>query len=362
MAPQTADICRTSTQPAGSTGRPQAILTEMPRFPFVSPRPRAFRTYAMKSRAQLAVLALVLVFAPNAQSAGAFSAVVSGYRDAGCFLLAFPVYRPSLEWVLSLGRFTVPSLADDIEAIDSADGDAVYGIVRDSPGLRIVRLLPGEASLHDAPQDVFDGMPGSAGQAIAVAKGGRIFASVRMPAPPSQLAVISRDGYLERLVELPDTAGSIAVGADGCTVYYADRKSIRRLNACSGEPLPLLATLPNDVTDLAILSTGNVLASTWQDLMELGVDGLVIRTFPRPLVTRGEFVYGYLDAIAVSPDETTIGIAKMRGCEDAGVVIGLAFSDGHELWRQETSKISTATGLVLTNVPPQPTKRRSAGH
>ena len=301
----------------------------------------------MRSRIrQLVVLAFALTFTPAAYGAGALSAVISGYHTSGCYLLPFATYSPSAEWVFLPGSPTIERFAGDIHTIASADGENIYGILTTGrPGLRIVRVLLGEPPRYNARQDFFDGLPGYYGSTLAVAKNGRVLARVGVAgALNARLAVISSAGSLERLLDLPASAQEIAVAADSCTVYYADGIFIRRLNACSGAPLPTFATLPAPLTDLAVLSTGHVLVLTNQALMELDEDGKPVRTFtPRDL----DLFTDDLSAVSVSPDETVIGIAVTRSCEHTGRIIALALTDGRELWRQETSYINTATGLVI---------------
>ena len=312
------------------------------------PTRRSFdvQEYVVKSYVILFVFTLAVTFAPSAHGATPFSAAVSGYQTGGCHFLASPFYTPSLEWVMSPGGSPIPRFSDDIQTIDSADGENVYGIVRTSrAGLRIVRVLLGEGPLHNARQDFFDGLPGYYGGALAVAKSGRVFAKVSVAGPlNARLAVISSAGSLERLLELPDSTGNIAVASDGCTIFYADGIFIRRLNACTGMSLPVFASLAQPVADLVVLSTGNVLALTDQSVIQLNGDGALVRTFTLRDVNPTEY---QLSALSVSSDEVVVGIAAMRGCENRGSIIALAFSDGRELWRQETLYISTATGLVV---------------
>jgi outer membrane protein assembly factor BamB len=295
---------------------------------------------------QLFVFTLALTLAPGAFAATSFSAAISGYHTGGCGFLAFPLYTPSLEWAISPGGSTVPRFSDDIQTIDSADGENVFGILRTSnAGLRIVRVMLGDAPLHNAREDFFDGLPGYYGGALAVAKSGRVFAKVSVPGPlNAHLAVISSAGSLERLLDLPISTGNLAVGNDGCTIYYADGVFIRRLNACTDVSLPLFSNFGQTVTDLAVLSTGNVLVLTERSLVELSGDGTLVRTFAVQGLNPIEY---QLNAVSVSSDEAVVAIAAMRGCESRGQIIALAFADGRELWRQETSYISTATGLVV---------------
>jgi outer membrane protein assembly factor BamB len=155
--------------------------------------------------------------------------------------------------------------------------------------------------------------------------------------------VISSAGSLERLIDLPGGFGHLAAAADGCTIYYADNKVIRRLNACTGVSLPLFSTFAQPVVDLTVLSTGDVLVLTGQNtLVRLNGDGSPAQSFP----IQGVAQYG-LEAIGISSDESVVGIAAMRGCDFRGMIVVLALTDGRELWRQETRYISSATGLVV---------------
>lgn len=59
----------------------------------------------------------------------------------------------------------------------------------------------------------------------------------------------------------------------------------------------------------------------------------------------------YLDAVAISKDESVVAVAAMRYCDDRGRIIAFSLSDGRELWRRETSSISSATGLAVIAAP-----------
>lgn len=297
----------------------------------------------------LAGLVLSAVFATSGHAAPPFSAAVSGYSIGGCNFLSFPVYWPSVEWVVPGTPQTRPTWTDDIQTIESADGQTVLALVRtDSRGLRIDRLLLDITPNNNTRVPFFNGLPEYYGARLAVAKNGRVFAAVTMPDGASagpRIAVISSDGSLDHVISINGSINNMAVAADDCTIFYADGNTIRRVNACTGVPLPAFATSGQAFTDLAVLSNGDVLATTGQSLQLLSPAG-VVRTFA--IQRDGKHL---IDALGVSSDESIVVVADMGYCDNGGQLIALSVADGHELWRQETQYISTATGVVVGTLP-----------
>jgi outer membrane protein assembly factor BamB len=247
---------------------------------------------------------------------------------------------------------TFQTWTDDIQTIDSADGQTILGLVKKTAGVQIVRLEFDGRPLNNARVGFFDGLPEyHAWGPLAVAKNGRVFAYVSLalvPAAQPRLAIISSTGALEQLVDFAspqDNIGNMAVAADNCTIFYAHGNVIRRVNACTGTPLAAFSTLGGVVTDVAVLSNGDVLATMNGALLRLNAGGTVIHTFSIQGVN--ESPYLNLHAVGVSSDESTVVVAAMGYCENRGQLIALWLEDGHELWRQETSYISSATGLVV---------------
>ncbi len=285
-------------------------------------------------------------------AAPGFTAVVSGYLTGGCYFLSFPVYSPSVEWVIGSMTSTRPTWADDIQTIGSGDGQTVFAIVRTTTGrgLRIAQIELDQTAINNTRREFFVGLPEHyAGNAIAVAKNGGVFALVS----PAQgqpvdhgIAVISPSGILERVIAITGYVGKLAVAVDSCTIFYTDGDVIRRVNACTGAPLPVFAPIGEPITGLVALSNGDVLVTTMHQLRRFTSTGALAQAYSVQDMDRGE-----LDAVAVSSDESVLAIAGMRGCADRGYIIALSVVDGRELWRRETSYISTATGLVLGPLP-----------
>ena len=299
-------------------------------------------------------LALAALGASSAE-AQQFSAAVSGYQTIGCYFLAGPAYTPSAEWVAQPYAQTIPSWTDDVLSIDSADGQTVLAVLRTQARVQIVQLEFEARYPNRSRAPFFDGLPGyHALQWFAVGRDGRIFVAIASGA--QRLAVISSTGTLEKILDVIVT-GNMSVAADGCTLFFADRNVIRRVNGCTGASLEPFVSLSmaGDATDVAVLSNGNVLATQGSAILQFDAAANLLRTFTiranggdvRPLSIEG---------IAVSSNERVAVVAAMRGCQDGGQLIAMSLSDGSELWRRDTSYISTATGVAVgSDVIPIPT-------
>src|SRR6266849_4931065 len=294
-------------------------------------------------------LAMAILFASDVHAQQPFSAAISGYLTAGCYFLASPVYIPSAEWVVSAYPRTFPTWTDDVRAIDSADGQNVFAVLRTYSSVQIVKLDFHAAYPNKSRQPFFEGLPGyQALDGFAVARNGRVFAAVASSGE-SRLAVITSSGALESLLNVTIT-GNMAVAADGCTLFFGDRNTIRRVNGCTGASLPSFVSLDRYVTDVAVLSNGNVLATGNNSLLQFDAAGNLVRTFAIRAIQDLN-----LEGVAVSPNERAVVVAAMAGCDSRGEIIALSMSDGNELWRRETAFISTATGVVVgADVTPIP--------
>ena len=262
------------------------------------------------------ILLVLAVLAPLAAAAQQpFEVAVSGASVIGCEII--PLSDSKVEWFN-------PNVVDDVNAtaIASGDGQRVLALLSGSP-VRVVQLSP------DGTQTpFFNGFAGQFGLDIAVAITGRVFVWVGGP-PRPMLAVLSPTGALEATYALPNVA-FLAVGPDGCTLFYFDSGVIRRINGCTGAPLPDFATVSGFITDLAPLPTGELLVARSGDVLLYDASGALVRTVGT--VASYGFTSETVNQIAVRNGVVWIAVANI--CDPSGTVLQVSLDSGAELSRR----------------------------
>jgi hypothetical protein len=285
-----------------------------------------------------ATLVLLALTAPVTSAQQPFEAVVSGF-DAICGAITAPDL-PVVQW------FT-PDRTDfgllDPFAVASGDGLRVLGLASTVPGMRIVRLEP------DGSETPFFASNLYSPRSITQASNGRVFVgAVQGPAPV--LLVISSTGVLETVYSVPSEMSVLAVGPDGCTLYYANALGVGRFNGCTGVPMtPYVTTLPlpsTTVRDIYPLPDGNVLIAV-NDRVELrDPSGAVIRTILLSTYGYGPDVVA--GQVAASADLSALWIVATSECEadEVSDLLRIAMADGRELSRRSLMA-SIVTGLII---------------
>lgn len=285
-----------------------------------------------------AILVLLALTAPVSSAQQPFEAVVSGYIGI-CGAITAPD-EPVIQW------FT-PDRTDlgllEPFAVASGDGLRVLGLASSIPGLRVVRLEP------DGTETPFFASNLYTPRSIAQASNGRVFVGA-FQGPAPVLLVISSTGVLETVYPVPSEMSVLAVGPDGCTLYYANALGIGRFNGCTGLPMtPYVTTLPQPaftVRDIYPLPDGNVLVAV-NDRVELrDPSGAVIRTILLSTYGYGPTVVA--GQVAASADLSALWIVATSECssDEISDLLRIAMSDGRELSRRPLTA-SLVTGLIV---------------
>lgn len=273
------------------------------------------------------LLSVAVVFAaPILVAQQAFDVVVSGGdASGGCFIL--PISQSVVQWY-DPDRID----NDDVSWIASADGRRVLAVLPGSP-LRIVEIRP------DGTQVPFYSGAPAFGMSMAIASNGTVFVAVGGVSPA--LVRISPAGTLE--ATYPLTTDNIAVGPDGCTIYYrTGAGDIGRINGCTGAALPDFAAL-TWISDLEVLSDGQVLVS-WGSQVDLyDASGAFVR------VVADLSAYGLsdheTDAIAVHGG--VLFVAALDRCAASNsLLLRVALSDGSEILRAPL-EMTSASAIVV---------------
>lgn len=266
---------------------------------------------------------------PAAMAQQNFDAVVSGVDVfGGCFIL--PYSESVVQWVNPL-RVEY----GDVEMVASADGRRVLALMRANP-LRIVEIRPDGSQLP-----FFNGQADTpSGVSMTIASNGRVFVSTA--SVTTVLARISAAGVLEATYPLPGS--NIAVGPDGCTIYYFTSNGIiRRMNGCTGAALPDFATPAGAVEDIEVLPSGQVLVSAGTQVSLYDTTGALVR------VVADLNSYGLTDryATAIAERGGVLFIAAVDPCDAAfSVLLRVGLADGSEISREELF-MTNANAIVI---------------
>jgi len=288
----------------------------------------------MRTRLIPWLLFVALVFtvafaAPISQAQQVFDVVVSG-RDVfgGCFIIPFS--QAVVQWY-------DPDRTDydDVAMIASADGRRVLALLFESP-LRIVEIRPDGTQLP-----FYSGAPSAYGMSMSIASNGTVFVATGGPSP--ELLRISAVGTLE--ATYPLTTSNIAVGADGCTIYYrTGANDIGRINGCTGAALPDFTALTL-INDFEVLSDGQVLVSSGTQVALYNASG----AFVRVVADLHSYGLGDREADAITVHGGVLFIAAVDRCSAANsLLLRVAFSDGSEISRAALA-MTSAYAIVVNN-------------
>jgi len=273
------------------------------------------------------LLVAVVLAAPTSEAQQPFGAVVSGGdASAGCYII--PIVQEVVQWY-DLDR---TDYDDDVMMIGSADGRRVLALLFGDP-MRIVEIRPDGSQVP-----FYSGSPGLGGS-MAVASNGTVFVAAGGPAP--SLARISPAGTLE--ATYPLTTDNIAVGPDGCTIFYRTGLSdIGRINGCTGAALPDFAAL-TWINDVEVLSDGQVLVSSESQVALYDASG----AFVRIVADLSSYGLGDRGADAITVRGGVLYLAAVDGCSTANsLLLRIAFSDGTEISRTPLD-MTYATAIVV---------------
>lgn len=294
-------------------------------------------------RIGIAVALFASTFAIHAQLP--FEAVVSGYNSL-CGAVPVPD-MPVVQWFN-------PDRTDfgfgQEFAVASGDGLRVFAL-KSGADLRVVQLQP------DGSETPFFTLAGYEATGITQAADGRLFVSAQQGAS-GFLIVISPAGTLQSIHSMTPVVRSglfsilatIAVGPDGCTIYYANATGVARTNGCTGAALPQYVTLGGTIRDIYPLANGNVLVAADGNVHLFDPAGALLRTIALT-------AYGYSAAmaagqVALSAGGTVLWIAAVSECsfdvdpDDSNELLRVAFSDGRELSRDGLA-VNFPAGLVI---------------
>ena len=229
-----------------------------------------------------------------------------------------------------------PVVTYDTPMIAGGAGGVVFGVKRTS---EVVRF-----TANGLPTPFFGGIAGAQVPGIAVAPSGRIYRSVYRGGV-AHLAVISPAGVQEAIYPLPGSPFPeiLAVAPDSCTVYYANVTGIKRINGCTGAPLPDLVAL-EDVNDIEILPNGELLVAAGQQVFHYSAAGALIRTVTS-LASYGFNASATLEEVALS--NGVLWIVASQGCETE--LLRVAFDTGAEVRARLELTLVTASGLVINS-------------
>ena len=291
-------------------------------------------------RLGLAVALFAIAFVARAQQP--FEAVVSGYSSL-CNAVPVPDFGV-VQWFN-------PDRTDfgfsDPFAI-AYDGLRVFGLQDFGTDLRILQLLP------DGTEHLFVTIAGYEPTGITAAINGRVFVTAQQSGSDF-LLVISPAGVLEATypltpVVLNPPRATIAVGSDGCTIYYANATGIARINGCTGAALPQYVTLGGTIRDIFPLANGNVLVAADGNVLLFDAAGTLLRTIP--LISYGYSPAMVVGQVALNAEGTILWIAAASECSfdtapgDSNELLRVAFSDGRELSREGLA-LNYPPGLVI---------------
>ena len=275
------------------------------------------------------LLVAVLFAAPISEAQQPFGVVVSGHDVfGGCFILPFS--DEVVQWY-DPDRIDY----DDVTMVGSADGRRVLALLFESP-LRIVEIRPDGTQVP-----FYSGAPPAHGMSMSIASNGTVFVATGGPSPA--LVRISAAGTLE--ATYPLTAYNIAVGPDGCTIYYrTGANDVGRINGCTGAALPDFTALTS-INDLEVLSDGQVLVSSGTQVALYDASGAFVR------VVADVSSYGLIDreADAITVRGGVLFLAAVDRCSSANsLLLRVAFSDGSEISRAPLA-MTSANAIVVNN-------------
>jgi len=232
---------------------------------------------------------------------------------------------------------------ENVVAIASGDGRRVFALVSGAP-VEIVEIRPDGSEIP-----FYQGSPGSAAISMAIASDGHMF--LANGGPTSALMRISPAGVLEG--SYPLTSDNIAVGADGCTIYYrTGSNDIRRINGCTGAALPDFANGLLWINDFLELPDGQVLVASGDQVNLYDATGMFVRT----VASLASYGLENRDAHAITVRNGVLFIAATDWCvvEDS-VLLAIALSNGDELSRRPLAMTSARAIVAAANGPTIPT-------
>ncbi len=263
-----------------------------------------------------------------------FEAVISGHNAQIQFFISAPA-MPWVQWINpNVDQAGLPF------AVASADSLEVFGLSANG----VFRVTPnGAVPLFNLPAGQF-------GQAIAVSTNGLIFVSTRTFVPTTRrLLVFTSTGTLQAtyVLAVSDDVDVMIVGADGCTVFYAEGNVIHRINGCTGAALPDFATTGGTVHDIFPTAGGQFLVTSGSDVLLYDGSGTLVRTVAT--------ISSYTSDASLSPGQIALGADGQTlwmtttgpSCVTEPFLLRLAFDDGEELSRQDIN-IDATTGLILS--------------
>ncbi|HEY0143339.1 MAG TPA: hypothetical protein VGF48_20775 [Thermoanaerobaculia bacterium] len=222
------------------------------------------------------LLAAMVVMVAASASAQVPDVVIVGERLCS-ITCPTPLYQ--VEWFgPTYGHRIGPNV---FKVVESAPGGRLYALLTGSPS-RVVEVLPdGSYTPLTAPLAGFRLID------LTVARNGAFYVLASQGnASPGRILAFDPSGNL--VATRNASVGTqdyyrLDLAADQCTLFYTDFSltTIRRINVCSGAPLPDLATLPGEVRDLRVLPDGGVLVvDVDRGLVRLNAAGVETRTYP----------------------------------------------------------------------------------
>jgi hypothetical protein len=158
-----------------------------------------------------------------------------------------------------------------------------------------------------------------------------------------QLGVISPAGVLEASYPMPEASvdTSLAVGDDGCTVYYFTYDRMRRMNGCTGAVLPdfLIPPSPSNIFDVDPLPNGQVLVAIDDRVDLFDAAGTFVRTVAS-LSSYG--LEGWTVGQVIADASLSQVWLTKSGCDAEGELLRVSFANGAELSRLQLN-INTPT-------------------
>lgn len=268
-----------------------------------------------------------------------FEAVVAGSSNP-CGGITTPIPFDFTEWFLQPGESIVwrgPSFA-----VASGDGRTVLGLRTSGlTGLQVVKL--DEPFISTVFYENSDYRP----TALAQASNGRVFV-VGSQGAVQTLLVISATGVLEATYPIA-SAYQLAVGPDGCTLYFGNQ----RMNGCTGAPMTPFTSLATPIHDVYPLPDGTALVAAGSSVHLVNAAGTVIRTIP--LSAYGFGPARFAAQVALRTDGT-LYVVVQQDCEQPGgdlaVLLRIAFDSGVELFREEVEHEGPISSLVLGTATP----------
>ena len=285
------------------------------------------------------VALLAIAFATRGQQPQPFQAVVAG-RFSFCGFANIPD-PPLIQWFepdVTYAPWQYPFAAA------SADGRIVYGLFQSSSTqLQIVVARP------DGTQTIVGSINNNVPRGnLTQAPNGRFFFAAAPYAPPfdypTVIVVMSTAGVVEAIHLLNDAVHPaqigvrIAIGPDGCTLYYANATGVGRFDACTGTPMAQFLSLNGTIRDVFPAAGGDVLVAIDRRVDWYNSGGTLLRSVS--LDSYGIGPEYRASQVALNTDHSEVWFTTTRECEQE------TFEEDQA--PPELLRISTSTGAAVT--------------